>query len=337
MENGDACAGPKGRRLLMTLITLETSRRLARGCCVALALLLAPSGCFLLGGKSIRAGSDAASSNPKVASRVSFHNEPGQAAGPSVTDFKVGQPIYAVVHLEEPAGTLVHGDGNLSVDISIGGSSWGGISVPLTAAQKNSKEIEFAIISEDLQKHVHPAVPHNNIAASFMNWLNDRPRAVSELTVTVGSSGQASGAFKLDLSAGADGYASIVEANQKIIDASTADTPIPEPGMKDAKLEAQVMATLKREHPKIKYYKVIITGNDWRTSRNEATGIIEGRRLDVAALAQSVDDGKCAISKGLVIYEEHQGGGKYGNAIQAPGGKSVTVPCERFASFGAPK
>lgn len=102
---------------------------------------------------------------------------------------------------------------------------------------------------------------------------------------------------------------------------------LPEPRMKNPKLEAEMLQAIRDAGWKEEPLKAVIIEDDWTYERNRLTGIIVSRHISAAVLVKS-PDGQCRLFY-VGFGQENQGGNKYGKArlggVQSRG--PYDVPC----------
>jgi hypothetical protein len=108
--------------------------------------------------------------------------------------------------------------------------------------------------------------------------------------------------------------------------------PMPSPGLKDAKLNAEATAAIK-EYAAGKWAQevvyVYVTGTDWYTIRNSSTGLITGRSIRAVAVLKTTT-GKCQWEE--VSIKQDYNGAEYGKS-QSYGNSSVIVPVDCNAAM----
>ena len=105
--------------------------------------------------------------------------------------------------------------------------------------------------------------------------------------------------------------------------AFSANFGLPKPGrMHTAALAKQAEAMTKRGNRELVAVKVIFTGDQWETQRNDVTGIIEGREAE-AAVVMKERSGTCKLDSGLIRQDYIHG------KFQAPGEWANTASTEQ--------
>ena len=96
---------------------------------------------------------------------------------------------------------------------------------------------------------------------------------------------------------------------------------VPKPGrMHSAALAKQAEAMTKRNNHDLVAVKVIFTGDQWETQRNDITGIIEGRVAEAAVVMK--EKSGCTLDTGLIrqdyIHGKFQAPGDWENTATTP-------------------
>jgi hypothetical protein len=130
----------------------------------------------------------------------------------------------------------------------------------------------------------------------------------------------AQGEFDLDCS---EGMESLEKTAKQLADNELKKVVMPKAGMKDAKLEKEILMLLTdwKEKP----LRAVITSKDWTINRNTLTGIIEFRSI-WSAVAFKTPDGQCKIFY-LSFKQPYKGKG-YGKTESWGVGDSEMISCE---------
>jgi hypothetical protein len=118
---------------------------------------------------------------------------------------------------------------------------------------------------------------------------------------------------------------------KKLKGANTAKVELPEAAMKDAALEAKMVAFTNKYGAsngwKEKFSKAIIT-SDWQTLRNEITGVILGRKIE-AAMCATWPDGHCTFQ--MIDFTEDYNGSAYSSSLGWGGvGDQSDIDCSKI-------
>lgn len=129
---------------------------------------------------------------------------------------------------------------------------------------------------------------------------------------------------------GKDGYVKVCETMNAI---EAAKRPMPAPGMKDAKLQAEITAVVKAKAEAAGWAQTVVyaypKSSEWFTIRNNATGIITGRSIRAIAVLKT-NAGKCQWEE--VSINQNFDGANYGKSYFS-GNTSIIVPVECVESM----
>lgn len=107
-----------------------------------------------------------------------------------------------------------------------------------------------------------------------------------------------------------------------------AKKPMPEPGLKDAKLNAEVTSATKAKAASAGWAQSVeycyVTGKEWITLRNKLTGIITGRTIRAVAVMKT-KAGSCQWEE--IAVSQNFDGANYGSTYFS-GNTSIIVPVE---------
>lgn len=249
--------------------------------------------------------------------------DPKDPKAKGLDKFKAGDAIWAVANFKKPLAQLDNGRGQIDIAVQNGGSSWGGLHVPVTEANKNDTTLQFYLVGPGMDEKA---------AKTFVNWIDQQGGGAVKLAVGVGGGFEALGKLTIDMTPGKAAYNAFVADAEKTTLAANANVALPKAVRTDARLEADVVAMLKVEAPHMKIHRVIIGQPDWTIERDPRTSQIVKRSQFVSLLSEVEKTHTCQIEPSLLIEQPSTGPNKWGKLTRggATAEESTKVPCERF-------
>lgn len=233
------------------------------------------------------------------------------AAAFSSADF-----IYGMVYLKGTFAEETHGDWNVYLKIDVDGN--------------NKVDRKFSIRKEDreatylnIEIAPDPATAETQGAETYTKALSEISPRFHKIKVKLdgGYTTLAEGEFDLDCSGGVERFKTLSE---KLRDKRLSKVRMPEPGMKNAQLEKEMIAV--SDHDNDKPLRVVITGKEWTVHRNAISGAIEYRTINAALATKRISDGTCRIF--FLSYQQKYNGKTYGRTEPYGVGDNEEIACE---------
>ncbi len=238
------------------------------------------------------------------------------------TRFKPGDPIYGLATFDAPLSEVkdtYHDEVYLIVAFGTEEDTKY-VTFDLKPSQMKERSLAFALIPETID-------PKDDRPQTVLAKLREvAGGGLATIHVFAGTAQNAKGAFTLDLSGGLGGY-------QRVLDAYESGKELPQAKQHDAALERQILALFKGDSDATDYrfYKVVLTQDEWQVNRDQSTGVIRNRTLSVAVLCRKLSTNQC-MARRVVFHQSPMGGGQWSRLSleRMAELKAESYPCDRF-------
>lgn len=225
--------------------------------------------------------------------------------------------IYGMVYFKSSMRELDYGSLKFTVRIYADNNEIKSRDFEVAQAKKENTYLDFEFVPDPETHKTMGCIEYSTALAKLSPRRHDIKVV---LTITGSGTEVASGEFELDGSGGMEGIESVAKT---LTNAEFSSRKMPEPAMKNAKLEKEMLEAMSSwtEKP----LKAVIVDSDWSIHRNQYTGIIEYRSI-LAAIGMKKPDGNCRVF--WLSFKQDYNGKSYGKTQHLGVGDSMDLPCE---------